>query len=215
MDETASSAHGAPPELSPTAARIVEAARAVLARDGYTGLTVEAVAREAGGYRDAIRYHFGGKAGLVAAVVDSLAHDQSLESYTETTSLPPGPVRIHALIEGDRRLTGDVGSFQSFFELLPHVLRDDDLRPRVAALYEWYRDLYVGSLADGDGHPSGTRPSDGGNEDLETLRRYASLMVAVIDGLAVQKALDPDGCDLSALFDLWESMLRASFEAPA
>ena len=59
---------------------------------------------------------------------------------------------MHALIEGDRRLTGDVASFQSFFELLPHVLRDEDLRPRVAALYEWYRDLYVRCFAD-DAHP--------------------------------------------------------------
>jgi AcrR family transcriptional regulator len=188
-------------ELSPTAAHIVAAARTVLARDGYTGLTVDAVAREAGQYRDAVRYHFGGKAGLIAAVVDSLAHEQSLESFTETTSLPPGPQRVHALIEGDRRLTGDVVSFQSFFELLPHVLRDDDLRPRVAALYDWYRDLYVRCFAD-DAHP----------DFKEGLDRHASLMVAVIDGLAIQKALDPAGCDLGALFDLWESMLRSSLE---
>ena len=79
------------------------------------------------------------------------------------------------------------------------MLRDEDLRPRVAALYEWYRDLYVRCFAD-DAHP-----------DLrQSFERHASLMVAVIDGLAIQKALDPAGCDLGPLFDLWESMLRES-----
>jgi AcrR family transcriptional regulator len=190
-----------PQTLSPTARRLVDAARALLARDGFNGLTVDAVAREAGEYRDAVRYHFGSKAGLIAAVVDSLAHDQSVESYAATTTLPSGPARVHELVAGDLRLTGDVRSFQDFYELLPHVLRDDDLRAKVAALYGWYRDLYVRGFSE--------RPDAAQRELLE---RHASLMVAVIDGLAVQKALDPAGCDLGALFDLWEAMLRRSLE---
>ena len=43
---------------------------------------------------------------------------------------------------------------------------------------------------------------------MERLRRLASLMVAMTDGLAVQKLLDPDGVDLEPLFALWEGMLR-------
>jgi AcrR family transcriptional regulator len=178
---------------------MVAAARRVLARDGLSGLTVEGVAAEAGQYRDAVRYHFGSKAGLIAAVVDSLAHDQSLESFTETQAMPPGPQRIHALIEGDRRLTGDVPTFQDFFAILPLVMRDSELRTRVAALYEWYRDLYVRCFSDDEDDPR-----------RDAFRRHASLMVAVIDGLAIQKALDPDGCDLTSLFDLWEAMLHDS-----
>jgi hypothetical protein len=33
-------------------------------------------------------------------------------------------------------------------------------------------------------------------------------MVAMTDGLAVQKLLDPEGVDLEPLFGLWEEMLR-------
>jgi len=186
-------------DLSPTARSMVAAARRVLARDGLSGLTVEAVSAEAGQYRDAVRYHFGSKAGLIAAVVDSLAHDQSLESFVETQAMPPGPERVHALIESDRRLTGDVPTFQDFFAILPLVMRDSELRTRVAALYEWYRDLYVRCFSDDEDDPR-----------REAFRRHASLMVAVIDGLAIQKALDPEGCDLTALFDLWEAMLHDS-----
>ena len=72
-----------------------------------------------------------------------------------------------------------------------------ELRERVAALYEWYRDLYVEGLGDAT------------TVEEERLRRFASLMVAMTDGLAVQKLLDPDGVELEPLFELWENMLRA------
>ena len=45
--------------------------------------------------------------------------------------------------------------------------------------------------------------------------RFASLMVAMTDGLAVQKLLDPDGVDLEPLFALWESMLASCSPATA
>ena len=49
---------------------------------------------------------------------------------------------------------------------------------------------------------------------------YASIMLAVLDGLAMQKALDPDGVDLDAVFELWQRIVTASLgplaaEAPA
>jgi AcrR family transcriptional regulator len=187
--------------LPPTAQRLVAAARRLLERDGFNAITVEAVAKEAGAYRDSVRYYFGDKAGLVAAVVDSLAHDQSLESSRETRDLPSGGQRIHALVAADRRLAEDSASFRDFFSILPHVLQDEELRGRVAALYDWYRELYVRCFE--DGAPAGGR---------QELVGYASLMVAVIDGLAVQKAIDPQGVDLEALFGLWERLLRATLD---
>jgi len=184
-------------KLSPTAQRLVAAARRLLARGGYEALTVEAVAAEAGAYRDSVRYYFGSKAAFIAAVVDSLAHDQSLNAYAETRSLPAGDQRVHSMVASDRRLVDERDGFRDFFALLPHVLLDDELRLRVAVLYGWYRDLYV----DGIGGSAVGR-------DPERLRRLASLMVAMTDGLAVQKLLDPAGVDLEPLFDLWEDILR-------
>lgn len=178
------------------------AARRLLARGGYEALTVEAVAAEAGAYRDSVRYYFGSKAAFIAAVVDSLSHDQSLSAVSETQAARDGDERVHGLVAGDRRLVGDRAAFRDFFAILPHVVLDDELRERVAALYEWYRDLYVEGLGDS------TAVVDA------RLRRYASLMVAMTDGLAVQKLLDPDGVDLEPLFAIWESMLRAALLAP-
>jgi len=184
-------------ELSATARKLVAAARTLLARGGFEALTVEAVAAEAGAYRDSVRYYFGSKAALVAAVVDSLAHDQSLAAVEKTRGLPAGAERVHALVAGDRQLVDDRDSFRDFFALLPHVVMDGELRARVAALYDWYRGLYAAGIADGEGAA-----------ELGRLRDLASLMVAMTDGLAVQELLDPDGARLDRLFRLWEELLR-------
>jgi len=185
-------------ELSPTARRLVAAARRLLARGGFEALTVEAVAAEAGAYRDAVRYHFGSKAAFVATVVDALAHEQSLEGATKTRDLPAGGERVRALVDADRRLAEDLSSFRDFFTILPHALRDDELRERVARLYDWYRQLYADAL-DGDdpAHRAG-------------LEAHAHLMAAVTDGLAVQKLLDPARVDLEVLYRLWAAMLERS-----
>jgi AcrR family transcriptional regulator len=185
-------------ELTPTARRLVAAARRLLARDGFEALTVEAVAAEAGAYRDAVRYHFGSKAAFVATVVDALAHDQSLEGATKTRDLPAGGERVRALVDADRRLAEDLSSFRDFFTILPHALRDDELRERVARLYDWYRQLYVDAL---DGDDPACRAG---------LEAHAHLMAAMTDGLAVQKLLDPARVDLEALYRLWAAMLERS-----
>ena len=155
-------------ELSPTARRLVAAARRLLARGGFEALTVEAVAAEAGAYRDAVRYYFGSKAAFIATVVDALAHEQSLEGALKTRDLPAGAERVRALVDADRRLAEDLGSFRDFFTILPHALRDDELRERVARLYDWYRALYVRAL-DGDdaeraADAAGARPPHGGHD---------------------------------------------------
>jgi AcrR family transcriptional regulator len=179
------------------AARLVAAARALLARGGFQALTVEAVAAEAGAYRDAVRYHFGSKAALVAAVVDSLAHDQSLAALARSRGLSSPPARVHALVAADRQLVDDSDGFRDFFALLPHVVQDADLQARVAGLYEWYRDLYAAGLE-----------GVAGVAGEQRLRDLASLMVAMTDGLAVQELLDPDPARLERLFGLWEELLR-------
>ncbi len=189
--------------LSPTARRLVAAARRLLAREGFEALTVEAVAAEAGAYRDAVRYHFGSKAAFIATVVDSLAHDQSLDGALRTRDLPAGGERVRALAEADLRLAEDLGSFRDFFTILPHALRDDELRERVARLYDWYRALYADAL------------DAGAPGQAAELAAYAHLMAAMTDGLAVQKLLDPERVDLTALYGLWARMLEGSLDRPA
>ena len=182
--------------LAPTAQRLLAAAQRLLASGGFETLKLSAIAREAGESKASIGYHFGNKAGLVTALVDSLAHDANRGLIEETGGLPEGEARIHALIDGETRIAADAESFQSFFEVLPHALRDEDLRERVAALYEGYRETVTRCLDDVD--PAAR----------ERLRPFAMLMIAIVDGLAIQHGLDPERADVAAATDLWERLAR-------
>jgi AcrR family transcriptional regulator len=182
--------------LPPTAQRILSAAQRLLASGGFEALKLSAIAEEAGESKASIGYHFGNKDGLVTALVDSLAHDANRDLIEETTAAPAGEARVRALIDGETRIAADSESFQSFFDVLPHALRDPDLRERVAALYDGYRETVLRCLGDGG---SGRRAE---------LRPFAMLMIAIVDGLAIQHGLDPEGADVRAATALWEELAR-------
>lgn len=187
--------------LAPTAQRLLAAAQRLLASGGFEALKLSAIAREAGESKASIGYHFGNKAGLVTALVDSFAHDANRGLIEDTGELPGRVERIHALIDGETRIAADTEAFQSFFEVLPHALREVDLRERVAALYDGYRDTVLRCLDAAD--PAAK----------ERLRPFAMLMIAIVDGLAIQHGLDPEGADVAAATDLWERLARPYLSA--
>ena len=133
-----------------------------------------------------ISYYFGNKAGLVAAVLDSVIHDEYIASQDRMKDVAPGE-RIPRLVEEMQRMAASVEDFDVFFELLPHVLRDEVLRRRMAMLFRWYWKMKLEWLGVADG----TR----GLADPDLLG-VAQLLSAIIDGLAIQAAVDP-GVDLS------------------
>ncbi len=188
--------------LAPTARNILSAAQRLLAAGGFEALKLSAIAREAGESKASIGYHFGNKAGLVTALVDSLAHDANRGLIDETAAAPAGKARVRALIDGETRIAADAESFRCFFEVLPHALRDPDLRGRVAALYDGYRETVLRCL-------------DAAGSDAEPeLRPFAMLMIAIVDGLAIQHGLDPDEADVRAATELWERLARPFLTGP-
>jgi AcrR family transcriptional regulator len=182
--------------LPPTAQRLLAAARRLLAGGGFGALKLSAIAEEAGEAKASIGYHFGNKDGLVTALVDSLAHDANRALIKETSAVSPGAARVHALIDGEARIVADAESFQAFFEILPHALRNPDLRDRVAALYYGYRETVRRCFDSVDSATSAE------------LRPFAVLMIAIVDGLAIQHGLDPKGADVGAAIKLWEKLVR-------
>ena len=120
-------------ELSPTARRILAAARRVLARDGFAGLSLEAIAAEAGENKASIRYHFGNKAGLITALTDLVVHDENVQLLKDLSR--SGDDRVAVLMEMHRRTTLNTAGYRLFFDLFPNVVRDATLWPRMAELY--------------------------------------------------------------------------------
>jgi len=192
-----------PARTSATANRLVAAARAVLTRGGPQALTVQAVAEEAGTYPDAVRYHFGGKAGLISAVVESLADDQGFRAIARATGTAPRAQVVHRLVEADHDLLLDDDSYRDFYALLSRIVLDDELRERVALLYQGFRSMY-GSVVGSEGSFS-----------ADELHALETLMIAVVDGLAVQKLLDPDSVRLDVVLPFWEDVLRVVFDRNA
>jgi AcrR family transcriptional regulator len=148
-----------------------------------------------------IAYYFGNKAGLVAAVLDSVIHDEYVASLNRMKHVDPAR-RRHQLIEEIGRMAGSTDEFRVFFEMLPHILRDDVLRARVAQLYGWYWTVKLRWLGAADGE-----------FDDPDLLGLTQLLSAVIDGLAVQAAIDP-AIDLANPLRVLADMLQDSPALP-
>ena len=182
--------------LPPTAVRILEAARRILVRDGFSALSLSAVADEAGESKASIGYHFGNKDGMIVALVDSLVHEANRGLVTQTHQYPMGEQRLRVLMEGELRIIEDSASFVALLEILPYAMRQESLRTRIAELYVGYRDTVLSALDAQD------------DPNRSALASFASLTIAVVDGLSIQHGLDPTRVDIDAATLLWLKMAR-------
>jgi AcrR family transcriptional regulator len=191
--------------LPETAQKLLLAAKEIIATEGFEALTLNSVSATAGENKAMISYYFGNKAGLVAAVLDSVIHDEYIASQGRMKDVDPVR-RTQRIAEEMRRMDAATEDFRVFFELLPHVLRDETLRRRIAVLYTWYWSVKLDWL--GIASPSSAL------EDPELLG-LAQILSAVIDGLAIQAAIDPD-LDLTNPYRIFRKMLEGSgFALPA
>jgi len=175
-------------ELPPTAQRILAAARKLLAERGYPAITLENVAAEAGVNKASIRYNFGNKAGLVASLVDSMLHEEFANGVAAVSTTPHEDL-VHALVESKRHVICATQNFRGFFDILPHAVRDEDLRRRMAASYPWWAEQNLRML-----ELEGSGP-EGRSAVLQGLGRLIS---ALTDGLSVQAGLESDDFDMDA-----------------
>lgn len=171
--------------LTPTAARILEAAKHILSEKGFAALTLEAIAAEAGVNKAATRYHFGSKAGLLGAVVDEIVLDECAAMMHDTSPTAGLDERLDSFLQAVRHMAVDPSTFGGFFDVLPHALRDRALRTRLIHLYEvWYQWnlewLDIDSLDD---------------ERRRQLEGLGSLTAATIDGIAVQASIHGSAYD--------------------
>ena len=183
--------------LPETAQKLLRAAKDIIATEGFGALTLNSVSAASGENKAMISYYFGNKAGLVAAVLDSVIHDEYIASQDRMKDVDPKR-RTQRLVEEMRRMDAAVEEFRVFFELLPHVLRDEALRQRIAVLYTWYWRVKLEWL--------GVTDPSRGLEDPELLG-LAQILSAVIDGLAIQAAIDPE-LDLANPYRVFYRMLE-------
>lgn len=188
--------------LAPGAIALVEAAKRLLVAKGMDALRVGSITRAAGQNKAMVSYYFGGKAPMLAVVVDSLIHEAVQGLVTQAESLPAGDERVNAHVDSSISLM-QTPEFLATLDVVPAAFRNDDFRERLAKLYGWYREVNAMCL-DPDADPS----------QSERLNGLATLFVAVIDGLAIQWALDPENVDLEFLGALLKEVVAFVSKPP-
>jgi AcrR family transcriptional regulator len=185
-------------DMPAPAVNILAAAQRVLVAKGFPGLTLRAIAQESGENSAMVQYYFGNKEGLVKAMIDSVFRDDQQEVAAAMSTVTSEDL-LPRFVEGLRTISSS-RSFRVFFDVLPFALRNEGLRSRMARAMDWYRQIKLDWLRTKD------RASPA---QQQTMLGLAELMTAVVDGLAIQEAID-DGFDLRRPYAVLEFMLRRS-----
>jgi AcrR family transcriptional regulator len=175
---------GAGPGLPPTAQRLLDAARRLLARSGYNSLTVEAIGLEA-------------KNGLLLALVDGLVSDTIYQARQRLSALSTREDRARVVVEILRAILDDAQSYRLLYDLLPRLLENPTMARQLAELYRTYRDLNTQALW-----------SDPAEDAPVILRDVAAMTVALTDGLALQLLAEPGCVDIPSTLALWRSFVE-------
>jgi AcrR family transcriptional regulator len=177
--------------LPETAVRVLEAAQRVVEERGFQGLTLNTVAGESGENKAMTAYYFGNKAGLVAALVDAIIHDECISAASRMRDVTEDE-RLSQLVHELQAVSSTIIDSGVFFDILPHAIRNEELRVRLATLYGWYIELKLDWL--------GIDRADDARR--RQLRGLAQVMSALIDGLAIQALIDGDEFALEPAYEI-------------
>jgi AcrR family transcriptional regulator len=203
--------------LSTPALNILQAAQRVLVEKGFSGLTLRAIAAESGENSAMVQYYFGNKEGLVKAMIDSVFRDEQLDAAAALGSATSED-RLLRFVDGLRTISRS-RSYRVFFDILPYALRNAGLHERMAGAYDSYRSMKRDWLCSEEEAPDEAAPGralsaeeaagECAGRDDDLLLGVAGLMTAIIDGLAMQEAIDP-AFDVKPAFAILEFMLQRS-----
>jgi TetR/AcrR family transcriptional repressor of bet genes len=159
-------------------ALLEDAARACIARGGLRDFTVDKIVAEAGVSRGLITHHFGSMDGLLVAV-----YSRMYDEWLAAISAPrPGLAPINALVEAlvsPALFSRDV--LNVWLTLWGEIATNPVLRAEHRARYGEYRETIVAALRNA--------APPGSSIDVDAV---ASAFVCLVDGIGVQRCIDPD-----------------------
>jgi AcrR family transcriptional regulator len=176
-------------------ARIIEAAFACLAEQGYQQTTLAEIAKRAGCSRELPRYHFGTKDRLMEVLLDETraAWTGLFRRQLESHATGPDALCNIADVFADR-FTQDSARFRGFAVLLfgaadpsLHVLHKKIVATQ-RATREAFKEIIVEHLAH---HPV---------QDVHDVDGMAALIYAIFRGFTYQWLIDPKSISIEAMF---------------
>ena len=187
---------------------IMRATIAVVRERGFAGTRVADIALKAGTSQGLVLYHFGSLAGALAACLTML-EDQFYEDFAHHLAAEDGPVeRLRYMAELAAGRGAAVGNWGLWLELWARALRDPDARAvRESQDRRWraaLRRVIDEGVTNGSFVPS---------NPAKSVLRLAALM----DGLAVQLALNEPGMTTRKFTALWweSAVLELGIKEPA
>ena len=182
-------------EQQETRARIIDAAYKVLAEKGYEATTLREISREAQAAPGLVHYYFGGKGQLFVEVLQAAGR-----RFTQTTDqlaqrIPANRFIKAALTQPRERVQQEPEWYRLRYELFSLGLHNSVITPGLRELLAQGRQDVGKAVA---------RVETDSPVDRASL---SAILIAVFDGLALQKILDPD-FDLEAPYQLLNHMLR-------
>ena len=172
------------PRMVDHGARRRDIAKAVLrlvAREGVRGVTIRAVAQEAGWSTGIISHFIGDKQALLRAAVQEAAHH--IGQVMETSGLlEQSEDRLQALLEAGMPLDGErAATCRIFFYFQAEGIVDPALGAELATYYAWWREQVGLAIVHGQ------RVGRFAGHDAAEL---AEQLVALAEGLGVQAMFD-------------------------
>jgi AcrR family transcriptional regulator len=189
---------------------LLDAAQACFRQSGFHGTTVEDVAARAGLSKGAVYWHFKGKRELFLALLERYVNSL-LERYADSfqeASRPTSDGKVSA-VEALRGMVEVLGPQESSewvelsLEFIAHAGRDPDLRELLLNMYRALRGAVQHQIERGI-REGQLRPIDAS--------AFAAAAVATLDGLVVQKVIEPE-LDLESLWREAVDVLVRGIEA--
>jgi len=180
--------------------QIVDAAVYVIAQQGLLNFSLSEIEKKAHMSRGQLTYYFPAKEDILLAVFDRFLSLMQIDFQVQDkkTGKPSadqlkGWERISRIIENvlARPVEGD-GFHALQYTFLSQMSHRDDFRFRLSALYEEWRIKITGDL---------TQEFATVTNDLD-FRNLATLIEAILHGLSMQRAADPDAFDPKTMCDL-------------
>ena len=165
-------------------AAIVRATIRCLARDGYSGLTMRKVAREAEVSQGILHYYFADKRAILVAALEAVAADLDRRVAAAQDRGPKDArARLLALVEACLRLAVEERAFWTVFvEFWGEIMHNRRLRTINAALYDRTQRLIGAVVA------QGVRVGTFRRTDP---LRAAAVILGLVDGVSLQLTFDP------------------------
>lgn len=185
--------------------QIVEAAIAIIAEQGVQNLSLSEIEQKAGMSRGQLTYYFPAKEDIWIAVFDRLLQlmHQRVRGEVDGACGPQAPAgweRMKHFLTMLLLLPPEAPEFHALqYTFLSQIGHRDDFRQRLAHLYEEWRGNIARDIEAELAHDSGaTRVS---------ARSVATLVQAILHGLAIQRQADPGSYDRQEMLELCLDLL--------